>query len=378
MMAPRSSFVYLTLIVVVFGKGSESLPISGFRLTPPENVWARTGETVTLRCKSDKPIRSCAWTTPYEKNYVLEEGLKAEGGRLSYYSQEEQSDGVTECGILIKTIENRDLGKWSCNIGVVEEDEIKSASGQASIRLASPPQELSLTFSPQEDLNDTQSEAKASCEVKYASPKPSFEWFIDGEKVVMPEVRDFFHEENTYIQVLTNLVDIMESQNATLTCSVSHLALNETLSESVEVYVEEEEETFLDDIIGQDTTMDLDYFGLLEEDESLDEIPILVVILIGIAITLIGIFVILHRRGKLNLCKGRNHEVVALDKNTTQDLEGKINHHIDDSESTDSIVKQVTVPESYNNSTSEEEKKDLPEKAFNEVNLRNEEESPGF
>eukprot|EP00096_Caligus_rogercresseyi_P010043 TRINITY_DN353_c0_g1_i1.p1 TRINITY_DN353_c0_g1~~TRINITY_DN353_c0_g1_i1.p1 ORF type:complete len:267 (-),score=86.80 TRINITY_DN353_c0_g1_i1:334-1134(-) len=250
-----------------------------------------------------------------------------------------------------------DFGKWSCNIGVVEGDEIKSATGQASIRLASPPSDIQLTFTPEIDLNGSIIEPKASCEVKHASPKPIVQWMIDGENVIEPEIREDLQEENdAYVQTLMNLRDVMESENVTLTCIVTHMALNNSLSESLDIYVEEDE-SFLDDVLGSDATLDVDYFGLLEDDQSeLNELPVLVVIVVAITLTLVGIFFILHRRGKLNnCCRGGRHDVLDMDKNgTPSDLEGKINA-VDDSESTDSIVKQDVVPESESSSSSSSE-----------------------
>jgi len=78
------------------------LPViaTGLKLTPPENIWVREGETnVTMLCVASETIRSCSWGTPYGKVYPLESGLMAEGGRMLHKSrQRTRASGLATWG----------------------------------------------------------------------------------------------------------------------------------------------------------------------------------------------------------------------------------------------------------------------------------------
>merc|ERR1712242_210799 len=92
-------------------------------LVPPPNIWVRENQTnVTLLCKASEKIRSCSWSTPYGAQYPLQPDLFAEGGRLMHYAQD-------------KDLES---GRWRCNVGVVENSEVRTASGVANITIATP------------------------------------------------------------------------------------------------------------------------------------------------------------------------------------------------------------------------------------------------
>ena len=99
----------------------------------------REGQTnVTLVCRASEKIRSCSWSTPYGEQYPLQPDLFAEGGRLMHYAM----DKDLECGLLIATTEARDGGRWKCNVGVVENSEVKTASGVSNITIATPPSDV--------------------------------------------------------------------------------------------------------------------------------------------------------------------------------------------------------------------------------------------
>merc|ERR1712242_480053 len=90
-------------------------------LVPPPNIWVRENQTnVTLLCKASEKIRSCSWSTPYGAQYPL------------------QPDLFAECGLLISRTEARDSGRWRCNVGVVENSEVRTASGVANVTIATP------------------------------------------------------------------------------------------------------------------------------------------------------------------------------------------------------------------------------------------------
>ena len=93
---------------------------------------------MTLLCKASEKIRSCSWSTPYGAQYPLQPDLFAEGGRLMHYAQ----DKDLECGLLISRTEARDGGRWRCNVGVVENSEVRTASGVANITIATPPSDV--------------------------------------------------------------------------------------------------------------------------------------------------------------------------------------------------------------------------------------------
>ena len=97
---------------------------------------------MTLVCQASTKIHSCSWRTPYGEQYPLQSNLKAEGGRLEHFANDKDVD----CGIKITSIEARDNGLWQCNVGVVENNEVKVESGSATITIANPepPTELRL------------------------------------------------------------------------------------------------------------------------------------------------------------------------------------------------------------------------------------------
>ena len=58
------------------------------------------------------------------KVYFLKEGLQAEGGRLSHSGHAEG-----ECGVTLHTLETSDWGVWTCNLGVVQKNEVSTSGG---------------------------------------------------------------------------------------------------------------------------------------------------------------------------------------------------------------------------------------------------------
>ena len=107
---------------------------------------------MTLVCTASTKIRSCHWTTPYGALYPLDGNLKAEGGRLEHFTNDEDFD----CGIKITSIKATDHGEWQCNVGVVvDESEVMVKSASASINIADPEPPTRLIL--QAPFNETKS-----------------------------------------------------------------------------------------------------------------------------------------------------------------------------------------------------------------------------
>lgn len=200
-------------------------------LVPPLNTWVRDGQTnVSLLCKASDKIRSCSWSTPYGKTYPLESGLMAEGGRLLHFTEEE-SLGDKECGVTITSLEPRDQGRWKCNVGVVENSEVTTASGVANITIAVAPK--TLVLSPDmfegETVNLTSGvEYEVSCEARETKPAPTFTWDIEGEEVqgktMDQEVMLDIEGLSTFNQKLF-LTPSLDQANKTLRCTINHPGL---------------------------------------------------------------------------------------------------------------------------------------------------------
>jgi hypothetical protein len=130
-----------------------------------------------------------------------------------------------------------DEGRWRCNIGVVENSEVTTASGMANLSLAVAPEDVHLEAPfNQPEVNITEEFADASstnvipikCVVENARPAPTFNWTVDGVPI-QGETRD---EEiyvtvegvSTFAQTL-NLVPKQNYNNKTLICLIQHPGL---------------------------------------------------------------------------------------------------------------------------------------------------------
>jgi len=203
---------------------------SAFTILPPKNGWAKIGSTQELICKADgtnKPIKTCSWDTPYGKNYPLEDGLKAESGRLEYTFER---NAEMECGIKITKVEAMDDGEWECNIGIVDETgEIKTSKGKSSLSIAQKPQKPALMEPFDGDFINVTSEAvQVQCLVENAMPAPIFVWKIDDEVMENAVTSDDLQNDfnTTWIQTLT-YQPMPEHHNRTLACQVSHPGFEE-------------------------------------------------------------------------------------------------------------------------------------------------------
>lgn len=204
---------------------------SALFLTPPENRWVGEGEkNVTLLCEASETIRACSWSTPYGKTYPLESGLTAESGRLKYSA----TDKSVQCGVTIQTIQKKDEGRWRCNIGVVDNAEVRTASGMANLSIAVAPEDVGLEppFNKPTVNVTAGAVTPVICTVENTKPAPTFQWTIDGTPVE-GETRD---EEkyvdasgiSTFSQTL-HLIVSTQYNNKTITCSVSHAGLTKSV-----------------------------------------------------------------------------------------------------------------------------------------------------
>lgn len=217
----------LPILLAVLLQGT----VQALDLVPPLNTWVRDGQTnVSLLCKASDKIRSCSWSTPYGKTYPLESGLMAEGGRLLHFTEEE-SLGDKECGVTITSLETRDQGRWKCNVGVVENSEVTTASGVANITIAVSPKILVLSpdMFEGESVNLTSGvEYEVSCEARETKPAPTFSWDIKGEEVqgktMDQEIMLDMDGLSTFNQKLF-YTPSLDQANKTLRCTINHPGL---------------------------------------------------------------------------------------------------------------------------------------------------------
>lgn len=197
--------------------------VSAFNLQPPANDWAKAGSTKELVCKSTVPITSCSWDTPYDKNYPLGPGLKAEAGRLEYVDNGNEK----ECGIRIKSVNATDDGVWACNVGVVDEGEVSSAKGQSRLNIAQKPKSVKLMDPYDADfVNITnQGSHDIKCVVEDAMPEPFFSWTIDQDLLENADTSTK-QDGQTWIQTLS-YTPTVEHHNRSLTCKTSHVGFED-------------------------------------------------------------------------------------------------------------------------------------------------------
>jgi len=202
-------------------------------LVPPPNIWVRENQTnVTLLCKASEKIRSCSWSTPYGAQYPLQPDLFAEGGRLMHYAQ----DKDLECGLLISRTEARDSGRWRCNVGVVENSEVRTASGVANITIATPPSDVYIE-KPFDQLNSNFTNGgynKVKCTAKNSRPAPSFVWTVD-ELTLNHKTENVFDEDAKIFTQILHFIPTLEHANKTLRCRVQHPGLEKEISAGTEV-----------------------------------------------------------------------------------------------------------------------------------------------
>jgi len=147
------------------------------------------------------------------------------------------NDKGYECGVTISNIKDTDEGRWRCNIGVVENSEVTTASGMANLSIAVSPEDIFLEAPfNQPEVNITAEFPKAGeldvipvkCVVENAKPAPTFNWTIGGVPAT-GETRD--EEEyvtvegvSTFAQTI-NLIPNPDYNNQSLVCVINHPGL---------------------------------------------------------------------------------------------------------------------------------------------------------
>lgn len=197
---------------------------AGIHVQPPENTWARLNKSTTLKCKSSDPIQTCTWMTPTGSIHTLNRGQQAEGGRLKYNSDGEED----ECGILIGAVEEKDVGAWTCVLGIsLDETEVKSVSGKANVKLATKPSAVRLS-TPFESAPFKEVKQDVACVVNNAQPKPVFTWYVGDELVDYPVTDSETDEGGVKSWVQTMEYSPRKSHaNQTLRCVVEHVGLDD-------------------------------------------------------------------------------------------------------------------------------------------------------
>eukprot|EP00096_Caligus_rogercresseyi_P014027 TRINITY_DN6579_c0_g1_i1.p1 TRINITY_DN6579_c0_g1~~TRINITY_DN6579_c0_g1_i1.p1 ORF type:complete len:1345 (+),score=240.29 TRINITY_DN6579_c0_g1_i1:73-4107(+) len=72
------------------------------------------GDDVTMHCSGTSGVVSlCRWKTPYHSTYIVGQGIYVERGRIQWRGKDPRRD----CSIRISSLEMRDAGVWTCEIG---------------------------------------------------------------------------------------------------------------------------------------------------------------------------------------------------------------------------------------------------------------------
>jgi hypothetical protein len=219
--------------------------VFGLTITPPKEQWVRVGQEMSLVCGSSEPVKTCTWSTPYNKTYTLSEGLQTEGGRLKYHSEKSGSD----CGITITKIEASDGGIWKCDVGVVQVSEIiknykrftnslisfffqnselTTESGKVKVSFAKKPESVKLAEPFHKSSANVSVDKKnlVRCVVSKAEPKPIVSWYIGDQQLVDYKTEDDESNDGSFIQTLEYIPDI-DHANKTLKCVVEHIGFDE-------------------------------------------------------------------------------------------------------------------------------------------------------
>ena len=132
---------------------------------------------------------------------------KAESGRLQYYLSKDEK----ECGLTIETVEQKDVGTWSCHVTTVTDDlGIVAGKGQTTVTIATRPKSIDLDQpynqgSINVSMAKTEEASKPiNCRVSNADPKPTFNWYIGEAKLSSEasQTKDIKDDNNTGVQTL--------------------------------------------------------------------------------------------------------------------------------------------------------------------------------
>jgi len=145
----------------------------------------------------------------------------AEGGRLLHFT----TDKDKECGVLITNIEDKDNGRWKCNVGVVENSEVSTASGMANISIATAPDSI-LLEKPFDQLSTNFTFGTVydvKCVVKNAKPAPEYVWMIGEEKLEGKTLNEELFVDPSGLSIFSQILKYKPSRehgNKTIRCVV--------------------------------------------------------------------------------------------------------------------------------------------------------------
>ena len=183
------------------------------------SVEVRGGEVAKLSCSTPSDIVFCTFVDPSGESFNMLGGLNYEDGRISYLGEDAKKD----CGIVIKNVQEKDNGEWTCAItAITESGSAKKGTNKAIVTVVTPPSsvsiegvESSLVLTYPED-----GQRQVRCLAEGGRPAPSFSWFLDTE------VYSGAVEDQEGAQVLTYTAE-PEHNGKTLACVVNHKGYTE-------------------------------------------------------------------------------------------------------------------------------------------------------
>ena len=176
---------YFILAVTILS----SVPISS--TVKSEQVWSVTLRPTVLDCAT-QPARNCHFITPTKRR------IKPSTG----------------CRLVLDAVGDDDIGRWAC---VIEDKEEKVFELSKALR----PFYLYVEI--------VASKFEARCIASDAKPRPKFSWYLNGVRVINPNVTNFdvFDDHHQSIILTPNDTDKM------LSCVIRHLTLEQPLAASI-------------------------------------------------------------------------------------------------------------------------------------------------
>jgi len=101
-----------------YGLGSDYGYDGGIKLTSALSSPIHLECPLFIACRSNLAIGDCSIKTPYNEEYKVKTGEKYEGGRLDCLCRvvRDKEQQKKNCGILIRFLEEKDIGEWRCSV----------------------------------------------------------------------------------------------------------------------------------------------------------------------------------------------------------------------------------------------------------------------
>merc|ERR1712025_101704 len=101
-----------------YGLGSDYGYDGGIKLTSALSSPIHLECPLFIACRSNLAIGDCSIKTPYGEEYKVKTGEKYEGGRLDCLCRvvRDKEQQKKNCGILIRFLEEKDIGEWRCSV----------------------------------------------------------------------------------------------------------------------------------------------------------------------------------------------------------------------------------------------------------------------